>query len=198
MVKKTHGITKDTVKRFVVDAGAVYLNYGEATTERLLGATSGGNSFTIEQEIKVIEIDGANGPIRGARRVTESIAKITANILELTTENIMLAIAGSTSTTWTDPTSTPATDTHDEIRRSTTISDATFVQNIAIVGKVSGTAENIICIIYNALADEGFELSFAHKEEGILETTFTAHYDPDDVDTEPWAIRYPKAISATT
>ena len=44
-----HGVTTETVKRLFVDAGAVYVNYDEPD-ERLLGATRGGNTFTIEQE----------------------------------------------------------------------------------------------------------------------------------------------------
>jgi hypothetical protein len=191
--RKTHGITTETTKRFAIDSGAVFLNLGE-TGERLLGATRGGNTFTIEQEIKMIEVDGARGPLKGARRVTDTTAKIKANLLELSSANIMLALAGSTATDFTDPTSTPATNTHDEITRARDISDLDYILNIAIVGRVSGTDENIICVIYNALADEGLEMAFEDKEEGVLEVTFTAHFDPADLDTEPWAIRFPKIV----
>ena len=193
MARNTNGLTTETVERFVIDAGAVFINLGEVS-ERLLGATRGGNSFVIEQDIKLIEIDGVRGPTKGARRIVESTAKITANLLELTSANIMLSIAGSDATTFTDPTSTPATNTHDEIRRTRNISNLDFIENVAIVGKVSGSEENIICIVYNALADEGFELSFEDREEGSLEITFTAHYDPADVNTEPWSIRFPKTV----
>jgi GH25 family lysozyme M1 (1,4-beta-N-acetylmuramidase) len=191
MARKTHGVTTETTKRFIVDAGAVFINLGE-TDERLLGATRGGNSFTIEQDIKIIEIDGVKGAMKGARRVIESNAKLVCNLLELSTANIMLAIAGATSTNWTDPTSTPATNTHDEIRRTRNLSDLDYVKNVALVGKVSGSAQNVIILLYNALSDEGFELSFEDREEGVLELTFTGHYDPALLDNEPWAIRYPK------
>jgi hypothetical protein len=189
--RKTHGITTDTTKRFAIGSGAVFLNLG-VTGERLLGATRGGNTFTVEQEIKIIEVDGARGPLKGARRIIESTAKIKANLLELTTANLMLAMAGSTAVNWTDTTSAPATNTHDEIRRVRNLSDLDYITNIAIVGKVSGTNENIICMVYNALSDEGLELAFEDKEEGVLEVTFTAHFDPTDLDTEPWGIRFPK------
>lgn len=193
MTRKTNGITTETVEKFIIDAGAVYINLGDPA-ERLLGATQGGNTFTIEQDIKLIEIDGVKGATKGARRIIESNAKLKTNLLELSSENLMLAIVGSSATNWTDPTSTPATNTHDEIRRVRNISDLDYITNIAIVGKVSGTNENIIVTIYNALADGGFELGFADREEGVLEVEFTAHYDPTDIDTEPWAIRYPKVV----
>lgn len=193
MARKTAGLTADTVKRFVIDSGAVYINLG-VTGERVLGATRGGNTFVIEQDIKQIEIDSVKGATKGARRIIESNARITANLLELTTANLLTAIAGATATNFTDTTSAPATNTHDEIRRTRNISDLDYISNVAIVGKVSGTAENIVCIVYNALADEGFELSFEDRDEGVLEVTFTAHYDPATIDTEPWAIRFPKVV----
>lgn len=197
MARSTNALTSETVKRFAIDAGAIYINLGELD-ERLLGATRGGNTFTIEQDVKLIEIDGVRGPTMGARRIVESIAKITTNLLEITSENLMLAIAGADATNYKDPTiePPPVGDSHDKIRRTRNISDLDYVKSVSIVGKVSGSAENIICTIFNALADEGFEMAFEDREEGSLEIVFTAHYDPDDVDTEPWSIDFPKPVIA--
>jgi GH25 family lysozyme M1 (1,4-beta-N-acetylmuramidase) len=192
MARKTNALTSETVERFVVDAGAVYFNLGEPD-ERLFGATRGGNSFVIEQDIKRIEIDGVRGATKGARRVIESNARITANLLELTSQNIMTAIAGTDATDFID--GEGAIATHDEIRRTRNISDLDYIKSVSIVGQVSGSAENIICTIFNALADEGFELAFEDREEGSLEVSFTAHFDPNDVTMEPWAIRFPKDVS---
>lgn len=194
MARKSAGVSSASVQNFIIDAGAVYVNLGEPE-ERLLGATRGGSSFEIEQDIKLIEIDGVRGASMGARRVIESNARIVANLLEITTANLLLAIAGSDATTWIDNSiePLPVVATHDQIRRTRNISDLDFITNIAIVGRVSGSDENIICIIYNALSDEGFALGLEDREEGVLEVTFTAHYSLDDVDTEPWAVMFPKA-----
>lgn len=193
MARKSAGVSSASVQNFVIDAGAVYVNLGEPE-ERLLGATRGGNSFEIEHDIKLVEIDGVRGASMGARRVVESNARIVANLLEITTENLLLAIAGADATDYTDMSIEPApvTPTHDQIRRTRNISDLDFITNIAIVGKVSGSDENIICMVYNALSDEGFSLGLEDREEGVLEVTFTAHYDLDNVDQEPWAIMFPK------
>ena len=195
MARKAAGVSSASVQNFVIDAGAVYVNLGEPE-ERLLGATRGGNSFEIEQDIKLIEIDGVRGASMGARRVVESNARIVANLLEITTENLLLAIAGADATEYTDASIEPAPvgASHDMIRRTRNISDLDFITNIAIVGRVSGTEENIICMIYNALSDEGFSLGLEDREEGVLEVTFTAHYSLDDVETEPWSIAFPKAV----
>lgn len=196
MARKTNALTSETVQRFAIDAGAIYINLG-LPDERLLGATRGGNSFVIEQDIKLIEIDGVRGPTMGARRIIESVAKITTNLLELSTANIMLAIAGTDATDYIDPSIEPAPlePSHDKIRRTRNISSLDFITSISIVGKVSGSGENIICTIFNALADEGFEMAFEDREEGALEITFTAHYDADDVEIEPWSIDFPKDVN---
>ena len=198
MARKTNALTSETVQRFAIDAGAIYINLG-LPDERLLGATRGGNTFVIEQDVKLIEIDGVRGPTKGARRIIESVARITTNLLELTSTNIMMAIAGTDAEDYTDPSIEPAPTeaSHDKIRRTRNISDLDFIESISIVGKVSGTAENIICTVFNALADEGFEMAFEDREEGALEITFTAHYDADNVEEEPWSIDFPKDVSVT-
>lgn len=181
------GITTETVKRFIVDAGAVYFNYGIIGSERKIGATRGGNSFVIEQDIKVIEMDGAKGPVKGARRVIESRAAITANLIEMTADNFKKAIAGSDSAAFPDA----AAKTHDGIRRNREILNTDYIENVALVGNISGTNTPIILIIENALADGNLELSTEDKEEAGLEIQYTGHYDPAELDNEPWEIRFP-------
>lgn len=185
MARET-GITTETVKRFIVDAGAVYFNYGE-TDERKAGATRGGNSFVIEQDVKEVEMDGAKGAVKGARRVIEVRPRITTNLIEMTAENFKKALAGADSTAYPDGTAT----THDSIRRNREIKETDYIKNVALVGNISGTDTPIICIIENGLADGNLELSTEDKEEAGLEIQFTGHFDPADMDAEPWEIRFP-------
>lgn len=195
MPRQTHGITRETVERFIIDAGAVYVNLG-LDTERLLGATQGGNTFTVEQDIKEVEVDGARGPLRGARYVVSTHARLTANLLEMTTENFKLAIAGADFTD-TDEDGGEGGATHTTITRSREIRYDDYVDNIALVGKISGTDENIICIVENALVDGNIELGNENREEATLELQFTGHFSPEDVEREPWAIRYPRDVEVT-
>lgn len=182
-----HGVTTETVKRLFVDAGAVYLNYDE-TDERLLGATRGGNTFTIEQDVREIELDGARGPVKGLRRIIEVRAQIVANLLELTADNLKIALAGSTMEDYPDE----LEKTHDKITRKHTIEDSDYLKNVALVGEISGSQEPVICIVKNALADGNFSVNTADKDEAGLEITFTGHFDPENLDEEPWEIRFPK------
>ena len=93
MTVKT-GISADTSDRIMIDAGAVYLNYGLGS-QRLLGATRGGNEFNLNRTSKNIEIDGLKGAVKGLKRIIEVNPQITANLLELSVENLIAAIGGA-------------------------------------------------------------------------------------------------------
>ena len=90
------GLNADTPDRIFVDAGAVYLNYG-LSGQRLLGATRGGNEFNLNRVIRDIEVDGVKGSTKGLRRVTEVRPQITCNLIELSLDNLLKAIAGANS-----------------------------------------------------------------------------------------------------
>jgi len=90
------GLSADTPDRIFVDAGAVYLNYG-LPSERLLGATRGGNEFNLNKEIRDIEVDGVRGSVKGLRRRTVCRPQITCNLIELSLDNLIKAIAGANS-----------------------------------------------------------------------------------------------------
>lgn len=187
---KRHGITEKTVENILIDAGAVYINFNEEN-ERILGATREGNSFTIEQELRHLELDGARGPIRGGTRIINTTVTLTANLYELTVENIQAALAGSEASPYDNGT------THTSIKRTRQILDSDYIKNVALVGTIMNTNEPVICVVKNALATSGFELTTTDKDEAGLEVVFTGHFDPADLDKEPWEIVYPNKLEET-
>jgi len=185
---RRHGITADTYKKFIIDSGAVYMGFtGFASLGTLLGATRGGSSLVIEQEIKDMEVDGARGPVIGSRRITMVKATLTVNFIEHTLDGLKRAIAGSDSAVFED--------NWNAITRDLVLADADFLTDITIVGEVSGDADAMAIKLVNALADGNFELTFTDKEEGVIAMAFTAHFDPEDLgagtDTEPWTLYWP-------
>lgn len=176
-------VSNSTVKRMIVDAGAVFADYGEPG-ERVLGATRDGSSFMIEQDVREMPIDGARGPVKGARRVVTETAKISANLLEMTASNFQLAITGSSVDT-SDPTVSVITRDNDFPDESA------YLKNVALVGRRRDTGQDVIFIIKNALSDGNFSIETEDEDEASLEVTFTAHFDPSDVETSPWEIRVP-------
>lgn len=185
MQSRKTGVTKQTAKRLIIDSGVVILNYGLEGLERILGATEGGATFLIEQDIYEPEIDGLPGALAGTRRVTAVHPRITARLLEQTTENIVLSLAGSEYEPDTD-------GDYDVItRKGYVIPTGDHVQNIALVGRVTGTNKPIICLIKNAIADGGFEMAMEDENEAGPEIQFTGHFSAEDLDAEPWEIRNP-------
>ena len=185
---RKHGITADTYKRFIIDAGAVYTGFTDfSTLGTLLGATRGGSQLTIEQEIKDMEVDGARGPVKGGRRITMVKASLTINFIEHTLTNLKRALVGSESATFDVD--------YDAITRALVIEDADFLSDITIVGEVSGDTDAMAISLKNVIADGNFEVTLADKEEGVIAMTFTAHFTPTDLgagtDTEPYVLYWP-------
>lgn len=183
-----HGITADTYKKFVIDSGAVYTGFTDFTSlGTLLGATKGGSQFTIEQEVREMEVDGARGPVKGGRRITMVKATLTVNFIEHTIANWTRALVGSDSAVYEI--------SWDQLTRALEIEDADFLTDVTIVGQVSGETNAMAIKLDNAIADGNFEITLADKEEGVVAMTFTAHFDPAIIgagtDTEPWTLYLP-------
>ena len=187
---RQHGITANTYKRFVIDAGLVYKDYGEVG-QTALGATRGGNTFTLEVEQREMEVDGARGPVKGSKRRVNTIARLAINFVEFKRETFALMLPGVTVA---DYPSTLA-KTHDQYTRNTDIADSDYFTNIAIVGNTTAsgdaTGSYMAIILKNVLGDGNIELAFADKEEAVPAVTFIAHFLPTDLGTEPWEIRSP-------
>lgn len=71
------------------------------------------------------------------------------------------------------------------------ITGGAYIDNVVIVGTITGKTNPVIAKITNALCDAGFSLALAPKDEAVPEITFTAHYAIGTLDTEPWSIEYP-------
>ena len=187
MGNRQHGITKDTYKHFSIDQGAVYANYG-TSGQKLLGATRGDNKFSINQEIRSMPVDGAKGPVKGEERVIKVEPIIEANIIEWSTDILKYALPGSE----TNPYPSAAAKTHDILTRSLQIDNGDYIDSISIVGECTGSKTGyIIATIYNALAQGNFDWTSKANDEAVNKITFRGHFDPSDLDTEPWDIKFP-------
>lgn len=176
------GVTSETAKRMILDAGVVYINYGEVD-ERILGATRAGSEFVVEQDIREIEVDGLRGPTKGYRRVIEEHVRLNVNLLEMTAANVEIALAGSSVTSTVD---------NDIVTRSMEMDQITYLTNIALVADYTDVSGNpVIIILKNALADGDFSMSAEDRDETTVELQFTGHFDPAALDDSPFEIRFP-------
>lgn len=184
-----HGITTETHKHMILDAGILIANYGLGASagERKLGATQGGNTFTVERDIRVIEPDGNKGKTENLRRVVTENARLAVNLFEMTAENFALAIAGSIVT---EVPKAGEVEAHTQIQ-SGDILTASYVDNVALLTTISGSTQPLVFIVENVLSDENFEIGNEDKAEAVLPVTFSAHWDMTDENRVPWAIRFP-------
>jgi hypothetical protein len=190
---RQHGVTANTYRRFVVDSGVVRVGYTNPSSPgTLIGATRGGTTFTVEQEIRDMPVDGAKGPVKGGRRITKVTARLECNFIEFTKELLQMGLPGS------DLGSHPAgTATHDSITRALQIALADYEDSIVLIGEVSGSAQPIICGISDAIATGNFEIAAADNDESALKISFEAHFDPASLDAEPWFVYFPKDVATT-
>lgn len=181
------GITTNTPNRYIVDAGEVRLNYVDGNDPGdLLGATLGGNTFTIESEYRDPRPDGARGKVKGLRTLNDVSIQLMANMFEVTRDTLVKAIPGASSAVDGD---------HHKITPTIDVNDSDYIDNIALIGTISGSDNDIIIILKNVLSDEGIELAFADRDDVVQPITFSAHFDPADIDTVPYEIRYPGDVA---
>lgn len=186
------GLTTNSAKHLQLDAGAFLKDYDVATdtwataSSKIIGATAGGGSFSAVPTIRQIEIDGKKGAVKGFEALDEWTVTLTANVKELTAENIALALAAGTTTAATNP-----SGGYTKITAGNELSDSNYSTNITWVGRLSGSSDPIIIVVKNALATNGLSLTVADKAEGVISMTITGHYTISDLNTPPFEIYYP-------
>lgn len=188
MALQTTGFNPDTAKHLLLDAGAVYKNFDVDLLEgELIGATQGGNSLNIVPEMRNIPIDGVKSEyVKGLTVIDSWEVSLTANLLEITKESLAMAIGVTEEGT--------GAEGYESIRGNNYIVEEDYLDNVAFVGKLSGSDKPVIIIIENALNHEGMQLDMEDASEGILPVTFFGHIDADNLDSAPFQILYPTIV----
>jgi hypothetical protein len=168
-------ITTAQIENILLDVGVVYLDYGLAG-QRILAPTRGGNSFTVEQDVRVIERDGSLGKEKGLRRVVKEDAMLTVKLLDISIANLKMALAGSTAT------ATKVTST-----TTGTIATGEYFSNITLIG-TDLEGKNKVITLNNPMADGGLSIEMADKDEAVIEVKFAGHRDPTNTATPLYTI----------
>lgn len=191
------GVTSGTPKHLQLGAGAFLKNFDPTTdtwasakATKLIGATAGGGSLAAVPTIRRIEVDGVKGATKGFEALDEWEVTMTANVKEITAESLQLALATGTSTATKSPAASESNN-YNKVTAANDIADTDYLTNITWVGRLSGSDLPVIIVMKNALSTNGLTLTTADKAEGVIALTFTAHYDPSDLDAVPFEIYYP-------
>lgn len=179
------GLNSNTPSKLLLGVGAFYKDYIIGTdtpataTAKLLGATDGGGSFSATPAVRQVSVDGAPGPVKGLEVFDGWTAIMTANVKEVTLNNIKLALGAF------DVASSGAVHgKHD-------IDDDDYATNITWAGTLSGSDTPVYIVLKNALSLNGLSLSVSDKNEAVIPLTLTGHYALTDLETPPFEIVYP-------
>ena len=171
----SRNLNVENIEKIMLDAGVVYFKYSSGA-ETLLAPTRGGNLFSVTREIKQIERDGARGKEKGLRRIIEENAMLRVNVMDLSQDNLKLALPGAS-----------VNGTTGAITNGTAqfglIPDGDYLEYVVFFGEtLDGELKEIY--VYNALGDNGLEITTTDKDEAVMVIEFSAHYNPEDM-TEP-------------
>lgn len=196
MASRYHGVSPDTYKRMVLNAGEVRVNFTDLDDKGTrLGATKGGSVWAVEPEMREVEVDGAPGPVMGAQVMDRSTARLECNFVEINEDILQMAMPGSSIEDVNE-------DDLKQLKRSMRLWSDSYTENykdnIVLFAEVAGTNKPVICGIKNALATGAFELSLEDKSEAVLKVEFHAHFDPVKLEAgdleEPWILYYPETF----
>lgn len=180
----TTGFNEKTMDHLLLDAGAVYKNFGE-TDQAIIGATSGGNEFNAKAKIRQIDVDGVKAANAKGMEVIDNITTtLKCSFIEATREILQAALIADLDTK-SDP-------NYDILTGKTVIADKDYIKNITWVGTISGSGKPVIIIIYNALCLDGLQLKTQDSKDNVIDVTFTGHADPKKPKDLPYKIYYPK------
>lgn len=186
---KSSGITENTPKNIMLGAGTIHRGLALADgkwnfEESLIGATSGGSSFSITPEFMDIEVDGATVKVKGLQQKVGETATMEVNFIEMTPELLKMCVVGDTEAS-TDY------EGYSEIRSRARVQESDYIENLAYVGKkTDGTP--IIIIFEQAICTSGLSVEGRNKEAGVFTGTFECVADiSPEADTLPWRILYP-------
>lgn len=186
----------DTPKKYLVDAATLYKNISyDATTGNftgeLIGATNGGIEIDLEQKYRDVEVDGTYWtPVKGNKVLSSTIASAKTSIKEFTAETLRLSINGDSQLNQ-DPNVAP--EGYSIVTGKRYVEDSDYIENLGMVGKLSGTEKPIIVIFDNCLATAGAKIKTEDDKEAEIPVEFTAHASYDQLvnDVFPYRILFP-------
>ena len=186
------GITSNTAKKLLLDAGAFFKNYNLTKTydenkTALIGATQGGGSFSAVPTVRKIEVDGAKENVKEFQTIDGWVVTLTANAKEVTADNMALALGATSTASATETGVTGST----KITGNVDFAPADYLENITWAGRLSGSDKPVIIVVKNAMSLNGLSMTMADKAEANIPITITGHYSVDDLDTPPFEIYYP-------
>lgn len=191
--KRITGQTSETKERLLLGAGIFAKGYVPGTdtldsikkSNKLLGATTGGGTFTATKNGHYLQIDGMPENTKGNYILDSWGTTLEIALQETTVETLKFALtAASTDTTTTEGYTT--------IIPKNGMEDEDYENSVSFIGRLSGSNDPVVITIFNAIATSDLRLNPQDGKESTIQVTLTGHYDPEAPETPPFKIFYPK------
>ena len=149
-------------------------------SDKILGVTRGGGSFTVTREIRTPEVDGMRYPFKGADFVDSVDAYLSGTELEVVPENFKRILGTGVSTTSGKKTT---------IKMRTAIDSTTdYIASLVWIGDLAD-GKVVLIKLDNAFNTADFSLTFTDKGEGTMTFEFHARQaDVLDYDYAPFEV----------
>lgn len=201
MPQGLNGLTDDTFRSLILDAGACYFNLDLTALEAggdietavqtaiataiPIGATRGGATFNANRELRQIEADGQLGPTKGLLRRTAVAPVLTVTLLEQTIDNLRRQFPGA------------VVESKGAFERITggPITSDTYVENVALVTTYGEEGKFIVLVVENALVLESPDFQTEDKNEVATTVGFAGCFAGVGA-AEPWRVYVPPVASS--
>lgn len=142
--------------------------------EKLIGATSGGGSFTVVPEMRNIaeDLDGARMKIKGLMAIDNVEVKLSTTMKEITVDNIKIAMGASTST-------------GKMVKPKFNLDMEDYIDNIVWVGSMASADGLLVIVMENVLNTAGLSYEFKDKATGGISVEFEPFVDLNDMENIP-------------
>lgn len=117
-------------------------------------------------------------------RITGYEVEAEADLMDVTSKTLNASLLVKDTTTV--PTA------HDRYIPSPVIAAVNY-KHLVIVGKLQGSAENVVCIVKNTYNSEGLSIEFKDNDESASKMKFIGHYAIDS-DIAPYQLYIPKTV----
>jgi len=151
----------------IADATALKTAIASAITAgtNIVGATRGGGSFVVTREIREPEVDGRRYSFKGGKYVDSADARLSTTLVEITADNLVMALGGATATVSGKKTT---------IKMHTAIQDGDYISTLTWFGDLAD-GRMVAITLKNALNTSDLNLTFTDKGEGTLPVELHAH-----------------------
>jgi hypothetical protein len=174
-------VSASTASNLVVGAGDVFLDAAD------VGATTDSNTFAVETEWYVPELNGVPGELQGTRYKSSETVRLGVTVVELTGAKLIAALPG-----WdTAVAGTITTIDTDDTRR---VATADYHDWILQVDGLDGKQFNFYAD--NAVNDGGLE--FEASDDGTMgyRAELISTWDGADITTSPYRIKIITGVSS--